>query len=227
MRRKRLATLWWPGLSEIWVSGRSWGLGVAFAAAGLLNLALLGSFAWIEPFSPAWRIGLWSAVAVGWGGWALLAAIAEARCSADRDHQPLTEDTFAEAQEHYLKGHYLQAELVLVDLLRRNRRDVQARLMLATLLRRGGRIDEAVKQLAELARHEDAEPWQAEIDGEREAIRRVKKADADEHGQASEEKYEEVKENDKPITEPETDSLKHQPEPTQADEQRGARRPAA
>jgi hypothetical protein len=168
MRRRRLATLWWPGLSEICGRARPWGLLVALTAAFLLDLALLASFAWTEQFSPPWRIGLWSAVVVGWGSWALVARatpLAGADESRDRETDPL-----AEAQEHYLKGHYLQAELTLVDMLRRNRRDIEARLMLATLLRRTHRLDEAAVQLTELARFEEAERWRFELDRERELL---------------------------------------------------------
>jgi hypothetical protein len=216
MRRKRLATLWWPGLSEIWVSGRPWGLLVACAAAGLLSLALLGSFAWTEPFSPSWRIGLWSAVVAGWAGWALFASLATPLSAADPGPQPPEQDTFEEAQEHYLKGHYLQAELVLVDLLRRNRRDVEARLMLATLLRRTQRIDEAVVQLAELGRCEDAEPWQREINRERELIAaRTEPSPSEEH------------ESEEEIEIPESDDPDHQPEKPETDDHRGEVRPAA
>ena len=169
MRRKRLATLWWPGLSEICGPARPRGLLVALSAAVLLNLALLGSFAWSEQFVAAWRIGLWSAVAVGWAGWALVYWVTPLPGGGDQ-RQGSGSDPLAEAQEHYLKGHYLQAELTLVDLLRRNRHDVEARLMLATLLRRTRRFDEAAVQLSELARSEDAERWRFELGRERELL---------------------------------------------------------
>ena len=142
---------------------------MALTAAGLLNLALLGSFAWSEQFNPAWRIGFWSAVAVGWGTWALVSwAIPLAGGPDQRRNQG--HDPFAEAQQHYLKGHYLQAELALVELVRRSRGDIEARLMLATLFRRTYRFDEAVVQLDELARYEAAEPWRFEIGRERELL---------------------------------------------------------
>lgn len=174
MRRKRLAMLWWPGLSEICGPARPWGLLVALSAAVLLNLALLGSFAWSEQLVSAWRIGLWSAVAVGWLGWAVARWATPLPGGAD-ERQGSGSDPLADAQEHYLKGHYLQAELTLVGLLRRNRRDVEARLMLATLLRRTRRLDEAAVQLSELARSEDAERWRFELGRERELLDALRK----------------------------------------------------
>jgi len=182
MRRRRLATLWWPGLSEICGPARPWGLLVALAAAVLLNLALLGSFAWSEQFVAAWRIGLWSAVAVGWTTWALVYWATPLPRGED-EGQGRGRDPLAEAQEHYLKGHYLQAELTLVDLLRRNRRDVEARLMLATLLRRTRRFDEAAVQLSELARSEDAERWRFELGRERELLDALQKEGSSEEPQ--------------------------------------------
>jgi len=235
MRRKRLATLWWPGLSEIWVAGKPWGLVAACAAAGLLNLALLGSFAWTEPFSPSWRMGLWSTVAVAWVGWAVFAAVKPPPATARNRVAAAGQDTFGEAQQHYLRGQYIEAQRVLVELLGRNRRDVEARLMLATLLRRTRSFGEAEAQLAELERFEDAEPWLAEIARERQLIRTWQEPNPDPDHQTNDAEEDRQKTSDAAEadeTEPTDHVDSHTEQSTHAeqirtDDQPGAIRPAA
>jgi thioredoxin-like negative regulator of GroEL len=109
---------------------------------------------------------------IGWPAAALFSAAWLRRQAAKERTDPVEagEATFEEAQEHYLKGNWFEAERVLGILLRRNTRDLEARLMLATLYRHTRRFDEAARQLDSLGRCEGAEKWEWEICRERELL---------------------------------------------------------
>ena len=77
---------------------------------------------------------------------------------------------FDEAQSHYLKGEWREAERVLREILHADNQDVEARLMLATLCRHRGRYDEATQELDRIERFESAESWRFEIAEERNRI---------------------------------------------------------
>lgn len=167
MRRTPWATYLWPGLPQLWTRGSWSALAVAAAAAALLNLALLGTFAWSELIVPDLRSALWVALGTAWTAAAVFSAVHERR------HGGLVGgDTgaFAEAQEHYLKGNWFEAERILASLLREDARDLEARLMLATLLRHTRRYDEAGGELDVLVRFEGAGKWELEIGRERELL---------------------------------------------------------
>jgi thioredoxin-like negative regulator of GroEL len=119
--------------------------------------------------TPGVRNSAWMAVALVWGGSALVSH------RRGRHHlagpSPLSaEETYAEALDHYLKGNWFEAEHALAQVLRRNPRDLDAGLMLATLFRHTGRIDEAERQLQRLERLEGSQKWQFEIGRERELL---------------------------------------------------------
>jgi hypothetical protein len=131
---------------------------VGFAA--LLNLAILSTLVWSELLPPGLRNLAWLAVVVGWVG--------SAAFSLRRSHDPQegsgpADDRFRDAQDHYLKGNWFEAERLLVGQLRRNPRDVDSRLMLATLLRHTRRFKEAAWHLDRLQRLEGSEKWRLEI----------------------------------------------------------------
>jgi hypothetical protein len=169
MRRTRWAYWLWPGLRALWTRGSWAALVWAVCAAGLLNLAILGTWVWSELLGELFRTGLWGVVGVIWLG----AAAREAICGPGRRNdrqQAIAEELFREALDHYLKGNWFETERVLGAILRKDPRDLEARLMLATLLRRAGRPDEAALNLDALARMEGAETWQCEIDRERQSL---------------------------------------------------------
>jgi len=169
MRRMRWVTYLWPGLPQLGVNGSWSGLAVAVSAAALFNLALLGSFGWSELIDSEVLKALWVALGVVWVASAVFSALVERRQSMEI-RADAADGNFVAAQDHYLKGNWVQAERELARLLKKNARDLDARLMLATLLRRTGRHDEAKEQLDSLTRIEGAGKWGLEIRRERELL---------------------------------------------------------
>jgi len=162
-------TSFWPGLPQLWRQAGLGPLAVAVGFAALVNLALAGSLLWSELLAPAPRIGVWVAVVVVWVGSAVISRWQQRRLTVEHPHHP-TEEAFALALDHYLKGNWFEAEHVLRDLLGRDPRDVDAGLMLATLFRHTGRYEEALRQLDEVERFEASGKWELEIGRERELL---------------------------------------------------------
>jgi hypothetical protein len=162
MRRMPWAVYLWPGLPQISQQGSWAALVVALVAALLLNVALIGSFAWPELIGHDLRIICWAGVAIVWAGCAGV-SIWHDRRQANRPHDDSNSDPLGEAINCYLRGDWFETERVLNRLLRRNQRDLEARLMLATLLRHTKRLDEATRQLNVLVRLEGAQKWELEI----------------------------------------------------------------
>ncbi len=163
MGRVPYSTLIWPGLPQLWRHGSWSGLGQAIGFALLLNATLLATYGWTEWISTSIRLIGWVAVAAWW-----LAAVIRTRqqqklqATAGRE----TVDLYADAQREYLNGNWYQTELLLVQMLQQESRDVDARLMLATLLRHTGRRAEGVEQLRRLEKTEGHEKWRLEIQRE-------------------------------------------------------------
>ncbi len=176
MGRTPWAAYLWPGLPQLWRRGSWSGLAWAVGAAGLVNLALAASLVWNELLASRVRTGAWAAVAVVWVGSATISRLAENRQAARQNRAPAG-DTFAEATEEYLKGHWFEAECGLRELLRRNPRDLEAGLMLATLLRHTGRLGEAGQQLDGLQRLDGWEHWTTEIGRERAGVAAAREAE--------------------------------------------------
>ncbi|MCH5376698.1 MAG: hypothetical protein JJ992_22260, partial [Planctomycetes bacterium] len=74
---------------------------------------------------------------------------------------------FVQAQGEYLKGHWLESESLLRQILATDDRDGDARLMLASLLRHACREEEALAELKVLELSESGRKWSVEIDRER------------------------------------------------------------
>jgi len=169
MRRMRWAAYLWPGLPQL-LTGEGWSaLALAVAAAGLLNVTLLGSFVWDELIDGDLRSGLWVVLVVAWTASAVVSVVWDHRRRANR-LAATDGDLFAEAVDTYLKGNWYEAERLLGGILRKNARDLEARIMLATLLRHTRRFDEAAGQLDQLVGFEGAGKWELEIRRERELL---------------------------------------------------------
>jgi hypothetical protein len=184
----RWAMYAWPGLPHVWIRGSWAALVVAVAAGVLLNLTLLSTVVWTELLAEGLRKALWLGLLIGWPAAALFeAAWLRREMSRERPDAPVEpgEATFEEAQEHYLKGNWFEAERVLGILLRRNVRDLEARLMLATMYRHTRRLDEAARQLDSLDRCEGAERWQWEIGRERELLAEARTQEAENRTEAA------------------------------------------
>ena len=136
----------WPGLPQLAERGSWAALVVAFGAAALLNVALLGTFVWTELLAPDLRILYWSCC---WLRGVVRRGFPAGSIAAERVRTESDENTdaFREALDYYLQGNWFEAQRTPGRLLRKDRRDVDARLMLATLLRHTGRCEEAARQL--------------------------------------------------------------------------------
>lgn len=189
-RRVHWATYLWPGLAHLWIKGSVAGLTLALAFSVLLNVLILGTLVW-----PAWLETRLRFVCALGAGLLWLAALWETRCelkriAAKRREQEkqseaaeetdyanpieLTEtenhpndDRLAEAQKHYLRSDWVEAEQILRRAIRADRRDVEVRLWYAMLLRRTGRLNQAQRRLDRLELFDAAEPWRFEISEER------------------------------------------------------------
>jgi Tetratricopeptide repeat len=172
MRALFWMTCLWPGLTGLWLRGRWGSLLVAIGFGLFLNFALLRTFALVavpvvltEAASPvaAWVLvlGFWIA-----GVWLGRRELVPARASAASE----IDDWFREAQTKYLKGHWIEAETLLVKVLAKRPDDAEGRLLLASVQRRTGRLAEAKGTLSELGRCETAARWALEIHTEQRRI---------------------------------------------------------
>jgi hypothetical protein len=162
----------WPGLARLWLRGEFVGLLTAVGFATVLNFALITTFVWPQLVSrqlPPWAVpGLaWIVVVWFWvtglrAGGALAASIARASIPGDAESLTL----FRQAQLEYLKGHWIEAESQLRQLLARTPGDVEAWLLLASVQRRTGRPDEAKQSLQKLAELNGSVLWADEVQRE-------------------------------------------------------------
>ncbi len=164
----------WPGLFEAWLLGspRALGLAVAFAAA--LNLALVTTLVW-----PRWPLGAPPALA-GSAAWVLVLGLwvwgivrLRGQWKAlfpPARNDPQIEDWFGQAQQAYLRGHWLEAESLVNAILQRRPGDVESRLLRASIERRTKRYAEARKTLNELLPAGVAGRWRTEVGVELEQI---------------------------------------------------------
>jgi len=152
----------WPGAAHLWWRGAWSGLVLAVAWTVLLNVVLLATFLWTE----------WIPGNVLLTGWVALAGIWIFAAGATWRKQGILDETntsetitiFREAQTEYLRGNWFEAESLLKQLVRNNRRDVEAMLMLATLWIHTERDAEARSELDNLACLADADRWSQEIE---------------------------------------------------------------
>ncbi|TWT48352.1 tetratricopeptide repeat protein [Botrimarina hoheduenensis] len=181
--KRRSALPWWtylwPGLPHLWLRGSLAGLTLALAFSVMLNVLVLATLVW-----PAWletRLRFWC----GAGVLALwIAALVETRGELRRQaarreqeaddtleplpaQESLNDLRIKQAQQHYLRGEWVDAQRVLRQALRTDRRDPEARLWYAMVLRRSERPATAIRQLRRLERLDDAAPWRYEIEKER------------------------------------------------------------
>lgn len=179
MGRMPIAAYLWPGLPMILSTGSWWGLAWAVGFAFFVYLLLFAVLWWPELLSYHTRNGIGVAALVFWTG----SAVVSARALRQRKEEPVGKATIAEATIHYLRGEWFEAECILVDLVRRNPRDVDAGLMLATLWRHTRRYEEAERQLSRLQLLDESRKWTMEIYQEK---RRLDLAKADAPSDAAE-----------------------------------------
>lgn len=165
MGRMPIAAYLWPGLPMILSTGSWWGLAWAVGFTLFVHLLVFSVVWWPELISHHTRNGIGVAALVVWAGSTVVSARTIRQRTA-RD-ETIGKATFAEATIHYLRGEWFEAESILVDLMRRNCRDVDAGLMLATLWRHTGRFSEAERQLSRLQLLDESRKWAMEIYQER------------------------------------------------------------
>jgi hypothetical protein len=177
----------WPGFVRAWVLGRWEGLLLAIAFATAFNIGLITTFVRLEgntaPMGSAlaamaWLsvLGFWALGAVGIRrDWHLMHGRRE---PAD----PESETLFRDAQNEYLKGHWIEAETLVARLIARAPADVEARLLLASIKRRTKRWDEAKRELVQMRDEPAAARWLLEIDSE---LRQIDELKHDASGQPS------------------------------------------
>ncbi len=165
MRGASRITYLWPGLSRLWYQGDLISLVLAIVFGVLLNLVLLASV--VRPGGPfaAWCWYGWAIIIAFWS-WGVWQA---ARHQASLRNDPQDEDRqdlFIRAQAEYLRGHWVEAQSLLEQLIRRDPEDVESRLLLSSVFRRSRRIDLSHKQLRQLQEFESAARWRFEIERE-------------------------------------------------------------
>jgi hypothetical protein len=158
----------WPGCWHAWQLGQWRGLALAAVFAVAVNAALVTTFVWPQLFGTG--LPPLASAAISW-------LLVVGLCSAGlvwlrRDWPRLTsrearedlEVRFQQAQHEYLKGHWIEAETLLMQLLGDSPRDVEARLLLASIQRRTGRCHEACQTLRQLKEDESAGRWLFEVE---------------------------------------------------------------
>ena len=80
------------------------------------------------------------------------------------------QDLFIRAQSQYLRGHWVEAQMLLEQLIRRDPGDVEAHLLLASVYRRARRIDLSRRQLRQVQDCAGAAKWRFEIGRELAAV---------------------------------------------------------
>lgn len=162
----------WPGLPELWFRGRSSALPVAIGFAWVLNTLLVARYIypeWLEPM--AVKTFFWGFVVV----WAVLFFRTARRLPAflAPRHVAGVEDCYEAASAEFLKGHWFEAEALLVQCLTVDARDALSLLLLAGVYRHTQRYAAAQQTLDELATLETGEAWWLERDIEQRRLDRL------------------------------------------------------
>lgn len=170
----------WPGLARLWVLGDVSSLIVALGFGVLLQVALAVTFLWPELWgagiSPLWSSGVtWVFVL-----WFWVAGFRAARtfCQGESEEPGVADASvdqlFRQSQTSYLKGHWIEAETSLQELLALRPTDLEGRLLLAGVFRRTKRLDLAQQELEALQEHPQAGRWRFEIGRELELLQELR-----------------------------------------------------
>ncbi len=159
----------WPGLARLWVLGDVISLIVALGFGVLLQVALAVTFLWPELWgagiSPLWSAGVtWVFVLWFWvAGFRAGRKFCQEVSSEGGGTDETVNQLFRDAQTSYLKGHWIEAETSLQDLLARRPTDVEGRLLLAGIYRRTKRWDLAQQELQQVQEMPQGGRWRYEI----------------------------------------------------------------
>ncbi len=164
-------TCLWPGLPRLWWRGQGTGFCTAAVFAIWLNFSLAATFLLPDRFPTLVHVGSWAGLAIFWGVCVRRGAgrLSHFYCGDGQRNDAL----FGRAQEEYLKGHWFEAESLLLRLVRDDPADVEGRLLLATLYRHTQRAALAQSQLDSIVRSPHAARWAWEIRSERAQLQRA------------------------------------------------------
>lgn len=167
-------TVLWPGLAQLWLRGQWSGLLVAVAFAAAVNVLLTTTFLWPGVIGSDGAALVFNSVGIVavlcfWGASVVSTWRRLPRLQPGADARG-DDALFLRAQTEYLRGHWYEAEKLLLGLLQDSPRDADAHLLLATLYRHTRRYDEAQARLTLLQGLEGAAKWLFEIDEERRRI---------------------------------------------------------
>ncbi len=174
-----IALCCWPGLPGLWYRGRWSSLMVAIGFSLLLNLAIISSFIWTEVFfdrgfsAVAWPILLMFWTVTAWLAFQNLPDVMSVKTLTQQTIFEHPDTLFIDARSEYLKGHWQQAEALLLKRLLQTPRDIEARLMLATLYRHTRQFDNAWAQLDSIGDFDESATWQPELLRERKLLELV------------------------------------------------------
>ncbi len=161
----------WPGLPRLWFRGDLRALMVSLAFGLLVHFLLVATFYW-----PLWVSG-W-VVLFGWifavgcsffaliGNWMQWRSILEGTSSDEK-----SDALYLEAQLHYLRGDYFEAEAALHRIFSSGKQDVEAAILMVSILRRTRRWAQGIYCIDRLLLLEKSAPWRIELEMERKKIR--------------------------------------------------------
>ncbi len=141
MRSLRWAIYLWPGLADLWWHGAWSGLALATSYAILTGLLLAATLVWDELLGPNLGGSIWAGYAVCW--LALLFVSLRTSPRAKEAQLDGASDLFPEALAEYLRGNWLEAELLARRQVASFPSDVESTVLLAATLRHTNRFDEA------------------------------------------------------------------------------------
>lgn len=187
MRVARYAAYLWPGLPDLWWRGAWSGLALALVFVLVADFAVCATWVWDELLGPGRERTIWIACAAAWLALTLVSLRRTARGAEALGGSE--SDLYPAALAEYLKGNWVEAEVLARQLLAGRPSDVEAALLLAAVLRHTTRIDEARTTLDELVRWDRAAVWQTEIDVE---YQRVAEKERDLEDEEKERKVHEI-----------------------------------
>jgi hypothetical protein len=164
MRSLRWAIYLWPGLADLWWHGAWSGLALATSHAVLTGLLLAATLVWDELLGPNLGGTIWAGYAVCW--LALLFVSLRTSPRAKEAQLDGASDLFPEALAEYLRGNWLEAELLARRQVAGFPSDVESTVLLAATLRHTNRFDEARETLDMASLWERAADWKLEIDSQ-------------------------------------------------------------
>lgn len=157
----------WPGLPKLWLRGQWSSLIPAILFAILLNLALIQTFLWPGWLSFASTYLLWPIISVMWIGSAVVSfsqlpdLLLVPQQKQEAGNGP---DLLPTAQKEYLKGNFVEAELLLKRQIANHPDDVPSGLLLATLYCHQNKLALAKRWLSKLSAWDQSLHWQLEMD---------------------------------------------------------------